>query len=131
ATAPQERRSMTSGTDLGAGRPLLATKLHVPRPRQDAVRRERLTDRLSAPDATVTLISAPAGFGKTSLLADWLAGSEHAGSTTAWLALDDADNDPDLFWIYVVAAVQRAAPDVGAGATAELHASQPLPSVVA
>lgn len=122
---------MTSGMDLGAGRPLLATKLHVPRPRRDAVRRERLTDRLSAPDATVTLISAPAGFGKTSLLADWLAGSEHAGSTTAWLALDDADNDPNLFWIYVVAAVQRAAPDVGAGATAELHASQPLPSVVA
>ena len=118
-------------TDVGAG-PLLATKLHVPRPRPDAVRRERLTERLtSAPDATVTLISAPAGFGKTSLLADWLAGSGHADAITAWVALDETDNDPNLFWTYVVAAVQRAAPDVGAGARAALHSSQPLRSVVA
>ena len=50
-------------------RTLLATKLHVPRPRHDAVRRERLTDRLRASGAVLTLISAPAGFGKSTLLA--------------------------------------------------------------
>lgn len=111
------------------GRVLLATKLHAPRPRHDAVRRVRLTDRLeSATDATVTLVSAPAGFGKTSLLAEWL---RAAGDTaTAWVGLDDADNDPQTFWAYVVTAIANARPGIGGGATAALHTAQPHVSVV-
>ena len=124
---------MTSTSGTVTERSLLATKLHVPRPRVDAIRRERLTDRLAnAGDTSVTLVSAPAGFGKTTLLAEWL-GTPHAdeASATAWLALDHSDSDPAVFWTYVIASIQRAAPHVGGAASAALHTAQPLMSVVA
>jgi LuxR family maltose regulon positive regulatory protein len=69
----------------------------------------------------LTLVVAPAGFGKTTLIGDWLRREGEArpaaGATrTAWLALDERDNDPVLFWSYVIAALQTIAPGVGAGA---------------
>jgi LuxR family maltose regulon positive regulatory protein len=93
----------------------------VPRPRL----RERL-DRRDQP--ALTLVSAAAGFGKTTLVAEWFAD----GPATAWLSLDRRDNDPALFWTYVVAALQSASPEVGATATSMLAAPQPsIDTVVA
>lgn len=89
---------------------LLRTKLHAPRPRAGTVHRERLTSRLVAAGqvSALTLVSAPAGFGKTTLLAEWLGGV----GRTAWLSLDAGDNDPVVFWAYVVAALQTVEPDL-------------------
>ncbi len=97
--------------------PLLASKLHVPRPRGALVARPRLGERLGTA-ATLTLVSAPAGFGKTTLLAGWLAA---AGPTVAWLSLDRNDNDPSRFWTYVVAALAVPAPPPESFLTALLN----------
>ena len=70
----------------------------------------------------LTLISAPAGFGKTTLVSDWIAS---CGRPAAWLSLDEADNDPARFMLYFIAALQTIAPDIGAGVLGVLHASQP------
>lgn len=111
---------------------LLATKLHVPRPRRDIVRRPRLTDRRSvAQRPLLTLVSAPAGFGKTTLLSQWFAGSDATNPSTAWLALDAGDNDPSLFGSYLVAALQSLSPQVGATAMSLLRSAQPLRAAVA
>jgi LuxR family maltose regulon positive regulatory protein len=89
---------------------LLATKLHVPRPQPGFVPRPRLAQALSEGLARGrVLICAPAGFGKTSLLADW---ARSAGRPVAWLGLDAGDNDPARFWRYVVAALDRAQPGI-------------------
>jgi LuxR family transcriptional regulator, maltose regulon positive regulatory protein len=82
---------------------LLATKLHIPRPRPGFVRRERLLQQLDEGAAReLTLVCAPAGFGKTSLLADWARRSQQP---VAWLTLDQGDNDPTRFWRYTSAAL--------------------------
>ena len=70
-------------------------------------------------------MSAPAGFGKTTLLAEWLAGAPADGRSLAWLSLDRRDNDPALFWTYLVAALKTAAPGAGAGALSLLQPPQP------
>ncbi|MFN2419026.1 MAG: helix-turn-helix transcriptional regulator [Candidatus Limnocylindria bacterium] len=112
--------------------PLLGTKLHAPRRRRGVVERPRLTDRLAdAKLPLLTLVSAPAGFGKSTLLAEWLSGDAHDDRSTAWLSLDAGDNDPALFWSYVIAAVRTVVPDAGQGALSLLRSSQPLESVVA
>ncbi|MEZ4833031.1 MAG: hypothetical protein R2873_13765 [Caldilineaceae bacterium] len=92
---------------------MLQTKLYAPRRhRADWVTRPRLLDRLDASDtARLTLIAAPAGFGKTTLVSDWLA---RRGRDAAWLSLDSADADPVLFWRYVIAALQTRSPELGA-----------------
>ena len=72
--------------------PILATKLYLPPPRPAVVRRPRLIERLNAGlHRKLTLVAAPAGFGKTTLLSEWLA---RCGRAVAWLALDEGDNDP-------------------------------------
>jgi hypothetical protein len=102
--------------------PLLETKLHVPRWRRSLVARPRLSDRLSrGAESALTLVSAPAGFGKTTLLAEWLAVAAAGGRAVAWLSLDQRDNDPVLFWTYLVAALKAAAPGDGAGALSLLQ----------
>jgi LuxR family maltose regulon positive regulatory protein len=102
---------------------ILATKLHVPVLRPGSVRRPRLVDRLN-PGAysKLTLISAPAGFGKTTLVTEWIA--DHA-QPVAWLALDEGDSDPIRFLTYVVAAMQTIAPEMGGGILNLLQAPQP------
>jgi LuxR family maltose regulon positive regulatory protein len=83
-------------------------------------------------ESALTLVSAPAGFGKTTLLADWLATTAAKGRSAAWLSLDQRDNDPALFWTYLVAALKTAAPGVGADALSLLQAPQPpIEAVVA
>jgi LuxR family maltose regulon positive regulatory protein len=81
---------------------LLATKLHVPRPRPGFLPRQRLSERRAEGMAReLTLVCAPAGFGKTTLLGDWARRQQ----PTAWLSLDEGDNDPARFWRYVAAAL--------------------------
>ena len=90
---------------------LLATKLHVPRRRPGFVPRPRLVGRLEEGLARgLVLVCAPAGSGKTVLLADW---ARHGGRPVAWLSLDVGDNDPARFWRHVVAALGQARPGIG------------------
>lgn len=111
--------------------PLLETKLHVPRRRRSLVERPRLTGRLSRVwESALTLVSAPAGFGKTTLLAEWLADAVTADRSVAWLSLDPRDNDPARFWAYLLAALDRALPGIGADARAVLESSQPATEAV-
>ena len=106
--------------------PLLETKLHIPRWRRSLVARPRLSERLSrGAESALTLVSAPAGFGKTTLLAEWLAVAAADGRSVAWLSLDQRDNDPALFWTYLVAALNTGAPGGGAGALSLLQPPQP------
>jgi LuxR family maltose regulon positive regulatory protein len=106
--------------------PLLETKLHVPRRQRGLVARPRLSERLSrGAQSALTLVSAPAGFGKTTLLAEWLAAAAADGRSAAWLSLDHRDNDPGLFWTYLVAALKTAAHGAGASALPLLQPPQP------
>jgi LuxR family maltose regulon positive regulatory protein len=107
--------------------PLLATKLYAPRSRPGLVSRPRLIARLDqGAERPLTLVSAPAGSGKTTLLAEWLAAA--AGqSAVAWVSLDPGDNDPLLFWAYVITALQTAQSGLGANALSLLHSPQPPP----
>jgi LuxR family maltose regulon positive regulatory protein len=108
---------------------LLDTKLFAPRRRRGLVSRARLIERMNrGTEATLTLISAPAGFGKSTLLAEWReAAPAHAGST-AWLALDTSDSDPAVFWANVIASLRTVVPAIGAGAetTGESAAVEPM-----
>ncbi len=105
--------------------PILATKLYIPPPRPKVVLRPRLVERLNEGlHRKLTLISAPAGFGKTTLVSEWVAGCERA---VAWLSLDEGDNDPTRFLAYLVAALQTIAANIGEGVLGVLHASQPQP----
>jgi LuxR family maltose regulon positive regulatory protein len=105
---------------------LLSTKLYVPRLRQQFVARSHLIERLSqAMKHALILISAPPGFGKTTLLAQWLAQSS---LPVAWLSLDAQDNDPNSFLRYVIAALQRLDAHIGATALALLGVPQPVPA---
>ena len=90
---------------------ILTTKLYIPPPRPNLVDRPRLLARLDAGlHGKLTLIAAPAGFGKTTLATAWIA--SHDGAV-AWLSLDAGDGDPVRFLAYLVAAVQTAVPTVG------------------
>jgi LuxR family maltose regulon positive regulatory protein len=105
--------------------PLLATKLYVPRPRTPFVPRAHLVERLQRGLAhSLTLVSAPAGFGKTTLLAQGLARSD---LPVAWLSLDAEDNDPTRYLSYLIAALQTLDTHVGTIALALLHRPQPAP----
>jgi len=105
--------------------PLLESKLHIPARRPGAVSRPRLNERLrGASRSALTVLSAPAGFGKTTLLTEWLATVPADEASIAWLSLDQRDNEPTLYWTYVVAALQTAADGVGASALNLLQSPQ-------
>lgn len=108
--------------------PLLTTKLYIPHGRAALVPRPRLSARLDAGlGGRLTLVSAPAGFGKTTLLAEWIRelAQRPGAPAVGWLSLDEGDSDPARFWSYTIAALQAARPEVGRAALALLHAPQP------
>jgi ATP/maltotriose-dependent transcriptional regulator MalT len=103
--------------------PILATKLYIPPLRPNVVSRPRLFERLNEGlHRNLILISAPAGFGKTTLVSEWLAGGARPA---AWLSLDEGENDPARFLTYLVAALQTLAPTIGEGVLSVLHSPQP------
>src|SRR5947209_2497241 len=113
--------------------PILATKLYIPRLRQNVVSRPRLIERLNEGlHRKLILISAPAGFGKTTLVSEWFAAGPRL---TAWLSLDEGDNDLTRFLTYLVAALQTIAPNIGeevlgtlSGGQVMLQSPQPPPT---
>ncbi|MFL5861217.1 MAG: AAA family ATPase, partial [Solirubrobacteraceae bacterium] len=107
---------------------VLGTKLHLPSPRRQLVARHRITDRLRLAGGggpRLVLVAAPAGFGKTTLLAQWLAAAEESQRRVAWLALDSGEADVRVFLTHLVAAIQIAEPEVGVDALALLEAGVP------
>ncbi|GAP18872.1 LuxR C-terminal-related transcriptional regulator [Levilinea saccharolytica] len=110
--------------------PILATKLYLPLPRSTVVSRTRLNERLNEgllAGRKLTLISAPAGFGKTTLISEWITG---CGRPVAWLSLDEGDNDPKRFLMYFITALQTIRPTIGAGVFGTLPSPQ-TPSIEA
>jgi LuxR family maltose regulon positive regulatory protein len=129
---------------------LLQTKLYIPPPRSELVPRPRLIEQLNAAlvldllslsqktrgdkyrglHRKLTLISAPAGFGKTTLLSEWVQamGGATPPIAIAWLSLDEGDNDPTRFLVYFVAALQTIEADIGKGALSALQSPQPPPT---
>ncbi len=124
--------------------PLVATKLYIPLPRPQCVARSLLAERLNQGlERRLTLLSAPAGFGKTTLLSSWISGLRQctderppivAGSASsspylqfAWLSLDETDSAPERFLACVIAAIRTVQPGLGESVMAALQAPQPLP----
>src|ERR687896_1454644 len=106
--------------------PILITKLYIPLSQPKVVLRPRLIERLNEGlHRKLILISAPTGFGKTTLLRQWLAGCERPA---AWLSLDEGDNEPTRFLSYLVAALQSIAPNIGEGVLSVLQSPQPPPT---
>ena len=120
-TEEVERRTMaTTPAD-----PLLATKLYVPRPPLQFVRRPRLVERLQqSVERPLTLIAAPAGFGKTTLLSAWL---QDAPVSPAWVSLDSGDDDPTRFWSYTLTAIDAVRSGLGVIGLPLLQSPQPPP----
>ena len=106
--------------------PILATKLYIPPLRPHVVLRPRLLERLNEGlHRKLILISAPAGFGKTTLVSEWLGGCEQPA---AWLSLDEGENDLTRFLTYLVAALQTIAATLGEGVLGVLQSPQPPPT---
>jgi LuxR family transcriptional regulator, maltose regulon positive regulatory protein len=106
--------------------PILATKLHIPAPPPKIVNRTQLVERLNTGlHRKLTLISAPAGFGKSALVSEWVAGCERP---VAWLSLDEGDNDLNRFLVGLVAALQTIVASMGAGVLGVLQSPRPPPT---
>jgi LuxR family transcriptional regulator, maltose regulon positive regulatory protein len=112
---------------------LVTTKLRVPRTRPNLVERPRLHELLNRGEGRkLTLVSAPAGFGKTTLLAEWLEERRRKGRAGVWLSLDESDNDLARFLSYLVGALQNAVEGIGEGVLALLRVPElpPLETLV-
>jgi LuxR family transcriptional regulator, maltose regulon positive regulatory protein len=106
--------------------PVLATKLFVPPPQPRVVPRPRLVERLDdGLQRGLILVCAPAGFGKTTLIGEWVAALPRP---VAWLSLDEGDNDPTRFLAYLVAALRTIAADIGEAMLGALGSPQPPPT---
>ncbi|HNB54305.1 MAG TPA: tetratricopeptide repeat protein, partial [Anaerolineales bacterium] len=106
---------------------ILATKLYIPPPPPKVIARPRLSDQLNdglLGGRKLTLISAPAGFGKSTLVSEWLT---QCGRPAAWLSLDENDNDLGRFLTYLIHSLQKLAPNLGGELLEILQASQASP----
>lgn len=105
---------------------ILSTKLYIPKTRRESIIRSRLFDRLNeGSQDKLLLVSAPAGFGKTTLISEWVA---TIGHRAAWLSLDEQDSDPIRFWVHFIAALQTISPEIGKDILNVLQSPQP-PSI--
>jgi LuxR family maltose regulon positive regulatory protein len=105
--------------------PIIATKLYAPPSRPEIVLRPRLTEQLNTGlHHKLTLISAPAGFGKTTLVSEWIAAGQRPA---AWLSLDEEESDLARFLTYLIAALQKISGEIGALVLPVLQSPQPLP----
>ena len=122
--------------DLQIAPPLLKTKLHIPHRRPDMVPRSLLIKQLNERiQRKLTLITAPAGYGKTNLASEWthsLQSEDTSNNRITWLSLEEADSEPIRFLSYVIAALQQVAPEVGVGALSlfEMTQSPPINTVL-
>ncbi|MBI5297078.1 MAG: LuxR family transcriptional regulator [Chloroflexi bacterium] len=108
--------------------PILATKLYIPPPRAKIVIRPRLIEQLNeglSSGHKLSIISASAGFGKTTLVSEWVVG---CGRPVAWLSLDEGDNDITRFLTYLIAALQKIMANIGAGVLGAIQSPQPPPT---
>ena len=122
-SAPQERESDQLSPEQSE--PLLRTKLFVPSVRSNQITRPRLIELLNGGlDKALILVSAPAGYGKTTLLSSWL---RETRISSAWLSLDKRDNDPVRFLQYFLSALQQIVPTVGLDLLDMLQGIQPPP----
>jgi LuxR family maltose regulon positive regulatory protein len=124
-----DRLMLTARTLAAAGDPSAEALVAVPRTRffvpplsAARIERPRLLARLRAPDRPIVLLLAPTGYGKTTLLADWLATD---GLRAAWVSLEAVDDDPVRFWMVVIAGIEAAVPGAGRAALVQLRQSQP------
>jgi LuxR family transcriptional regulator, maltose regulon positive regulatory protein len=129
STPPSEAAGPFPGARAGVHfAPLITTKLALPPARPALVPRARLMDRLEVGlQHKLTLIAAPAGYGKTTLVSAWHATASGSAWSLAWLSLDTGDNDPVRFWTYVVAALQTLHDGLGVDAQTLLQSPQPPP----
>jgi LuxR family transcriptional regulator, maltose regulon positive regulatory protein len=98
---------------LGQSKHLLLTKFYIPPVRSNQITRPHLIDLLNGGmDKTLILVSAPAGYGKTTLVSRWL---KETGIPSSWLSLDAGDNNPACFLQYLLAAIQSISPGIGNG----------------
>ena len=122
--------------DLQIAPPLLKTKLHIPHRRPDMVPRSLLIKQLNERiQRKLTLITAPAGYGKTNLASEWihsLQSEDTSNNRITWLSLEEADSEPIRFLSYVIAALQQVAPEIGVGALSlfEMTQSPPINTVL-
>src|SRR2546429_3285253 len=101
----------------------LRSKITLPAIRSDLVPRQRLLAQMqTGMQHALTLVAAPAGFGKTTLVSTW---AQQCGCPVSWVSLDTNDNDPVVFWTYVVSALQEMHPEIGKTALALLQSPQP------
>ncbi len=115
-----------SGTQVQALNQILATKLHIPSLNHALVPRPRLLERLNqGMQRKLILLSAPAGFGKTTLLCEWIHSSAGREMPVAWISLDEGDNDPARFGTYLCAALAQVQAGVGERTLPLLHSPQP------
>jgi LuxR family transcriptional regulator, maltose regulon positive regulatory protein len=124
----RSKRSLSQESDTPRAFALLRTKLAIPLVRAGIVPRQRLIDRINEGlTGKLTLIAAPAGFGKTTLLTEWINQSRRS---VGWLSLDEHDNAPARFWSYLIGAIQSVHPQIGENASAllgaQLRQSHPL-----
>jgi LuxR family transcriptional regulator, maltose regulon positive regulatory protein len=125
----RDRATVVNLPQPASGPPLLPTKLVVPAPRARAVHRGRLLERLAgAGRVPLTLVVAPAGFGKTTLLAQWAAALRPG--RPGWVSLDAGDRDPARFWAYLVAALEGAWPGLATDAPVAARSPRALPETV-
>ena len=117
-----------------AGDGLLQTKILLPQRKMEQLARPRLVQRLDdGLQRRLTLISAPAGFGKTTLLTEWLATTRFPELRVAWLSLDEPDSDPSTFWSYFILALRSVQPGIAEMLLPMLQAPQarPIQSILA
>ncbi|MEM7061837.1 MAG: hypothetical protein AAF572_01565 [Cyanobacteria bacterium P01_B01_bin.77] len=111
-----------SARPITSGLPLLETKLYRPQWSADRVSRSRLLNCIQ-PQRKLTLVSAPAGFGKMTLLAEWVATA--STKLIAWVSLDQGDNDPAFFWTYLITALHNIQPSLGGQSLSLLQSAHP------